>query len=99
MKSLYDFIIQPMGDKYSNTVKIGNKDIVVNTKIENWKFVNRLAIVKETPLAFDTKIKKGDIVYISADANHALKNNGPDTLEFYWIFPTDRFSEVEYISA
>ena len=64
MKSLYDFIIQPMGDKYSNTVKIGNKDIVVNTKIENWKFVNRLAIVKETPLAFDTKIKKGDIVII-----------------------------------
>jgi len=45
------------------------------------------------------QIKKGDIVYISADANHALKNNGPDTLEFYWIFPTDRFSEVEYISA
>ena len=64
MKSLYDFIIQPLGDKYSNTVKIGNKDIVVNTKIENWKFVNRLAIVKETPLAFDTKIKKGDIVII-----------------------------------
>ena len=64
MKSLYDFIIQPLGDKYSNTVKLGNKDIVVNTKIENWKFVNRLAIVKETPLAFDTKIKKGDIVII-----------------------------------
>ena len=64
MKSLYDFIIQPLGDKYSNTVKIGNKDIVVNTKIENWKFVNRLAIVKQTPLAFKTKIKKGDIVVI-----------------------------------
>jgi len=64
MKSLYDFIIQPLGDKYSNTVKIGNKDIVVNTKIENWKFVNRLAIVKQTPLAFNTKIKVGDIVVI-----------------------------------
>ena len=64
MKSLYDFIIQPLGDKYSNTVKIGGKDVVVNTKIENWKFVNRLAIVQETPLAFETKIKKGDIVVI-----------------------------------
>ena len=64
MKSIYDFIIQPLGDKYSNTVKISGVDIVVNTKIENWKFVNRLATVIETPLAFNSKIKKGDIVVI-----------------------------------
>jgi len=41
-------------------------------------------------------IKKGDVVYIAGNAEHALKNNGKETLEFYWIFPTDRFSEVEY---
>ena len=41
-------------------------------------------------------IKKSDVVYISGNAEHALKNNGNETLEFYWIFPTDRFSEVEY---
>ena len=44
------------------------------------------------------EIKKGDVVYISKNAKHALKNNGKETLEFYWIFPTDRFSEVEYLS-
>ena len=44
------------------------------------------------------EIKKGDVVYIKGNAEHALKNNGKETLEFYWIFPTDRFSEVEYIS-
>ena len=44
------------------------------------------------------EIKKGDVVYISGDAKHALKNNGKDTLKFYWIFPTDRFSEVEYFN-
>ena len=64
MKSLYDFIVKPVGDKYKNTVKISGKDIVVNTKIENWKFVNRLAEVIETPLAFKEKIKKGDTVVI-----------------------------------
>ncbi len=41
-------------------------------------------------------IKKGDVVYIAGNAEHALKNNGEETLEFYWIFPTDSFSEVEY---
>ena len=45
------------------------------------------------------EIKKGDVVYIAGNAEHALKNIGKETLEFYWIFPTDRFSEVEYISA
>ncbi len=64
MKSLYDFIVKPLGDKYKNTVKIAGKDVVINTKIENWKFVNRLAKVVETPLAFKSGIKKGDIVVI-----------------------------------
>ncbi len=58
MKSLYDFIVKPLGDKYKNTVKIAGKDVVVNTKIENWKFVNRLAEVVKTPLAFKSGIKK-----------------------------------------
>ena len=44
-------------------------------------------------------IKKGDVVYIAGNAEHALKNNGKETLEFYWIFPTDRFSEVEYFPS
>ena len=43
------------------------------------------------------EIKKGDVVYISKNAKHALKNNGEEPLKFYWIFPTDRFSEVEYL--
>jgi hypothetical protein len=64
MRSLYDFIVKPVGKKYNNTVKIGDKDLVVNTKIENWKFVNRIAEVIETPLAFNSNIKKGNLVVI-----------------------------------
>ena len=43
------------------------------------------------------EIKKGDVVYIAKNIKHGLKNNGKETLKFYWIFPTDRFSEVEYL--
>jgi hypothetical protein len=64
MNSLYDFIVEPVGEKYSNTIKVGNKELVVNTKIENWKFVNRIAKVIKTPLAFKTVIKKGDLVVV-----------------------------------
>ena len=64
MKSLYDFIVEPLGDKYSNTVNIDGKSLVLNTKIESFKFVNRLAKVIKTPLAFNIDIKAGDIVVI-----------------------------------
>jgi len=64
MNSLYDFIVKPVGEKYSNTVKVGDKNLIVNTKIENWKFVNRLAEVVQIPLAFNTGIQKGDKVLI-----------------------------------
>ena len=64
MNSLYDFIVKPVGDKYSNTIKVEGKDLVVNTKIENWKFVNRLAEVVQLPLAFKSSINVGDKVII-----------------------------------
>jgi mannose-6-phosphate isomerase-like protein (cupin superfamily) len=44
------------------------------------------------------EIKKGDVVYIAGNTKHALKNTSKETLEFYWIFPTDRFSEVKYFN-
>ena len=44
------------------------------------------------------EIKKGDVVYITGNAKHGLKNNGKEILKFYWIFPTDRFSDVEYFN-
>ena len=43
------------------------------------------------------KIKKGDVVFIGKDEKHALKNEENETFKFYWIFPTDRFSEVKYL--
>ena len=64
MNSLYDFIVEPLGDKYSNTIMVDGKELVVNTKIEDFKFVNRLAKVIKTPLAFNLDIKIGDIVVV-----------------------------------
>ena len=64
MRSLYDFIVKPIGDRYNNEIQVDGKKLVVNTKIESWKFVNRLAEVIETPVDFKTNIKKGDTLVI-----------------------------------
>ena len=65
MNSLYDFIVKPIGEgRYNNSKKIGEKELILNTKIESWKFVNRFAKVVSTPLAITTNIKKGDIIVV-----------------------------------
>ena len=64
MNSLYKFIIKPVNTRYDNEKKVGDKTLVLNTKIENHRFVSREAIVVSTPLAFKSKIKPGDTVII-----------------------------------
>ena len=64
MKSLYSFIVKPFDDRYNNVKKIDDKHLILNTSIENYEFVSKKAVVVETPAAFKTKIKQGDIVYV-----------------------------------
>ena len=64
MNSLYDFIVRPLGKEYSNDINIGGVKLILNTKIESFKFVNNLAIVVSIPLAYKTRINVGDIIVI-----------------------------------
>jgi len=64
MKTLYNFLIRPYNDRYNNTRKIGDNDLIVNSNIEDHKFVSKKAVVVSTPAAFDTDIRTGDIVYV-----------------------------------
>jgi hypothetical protein len=64
MRSVFDFIVKPVGERYNNKVKIADKELIVNTKIESFKSVNNFAEVVALPLAYSTDIKVGDIVVI-----------------------------------
>jgi len=64
MKSLYDFIVEPVGETYDNKINLSGVEVILNTKIESYKFVNNIAKVIETPLAFKTNVKKGDLILI-----------------------------------
>ena len=64
MKSLYHFIIKPLDKRYDNIKKVGNKELIINSSIENHIFVSKKAVVVSTPAAYATEIKVGDEVYI-----------------------------------
>ena len=64
MKSLYNFIVKPYNNRYDNVRKVNNKELIINTSIENHEFISKKAVVVSVPAAFKTSIKAGDIVYI-----------------------------------
>ena len=47
MKSVYNFVVTPLKNRYNNTKNVGGKELVVNTEIFNHQYVSREAIVKK----------------------------------------------------
>ena len=64
MKSVYNFVVTPKGERYNNKKKVGDSELILNTEIFNHQYVNREAIVISTPIIGDTDIKPGDTVIV-----------------------------------
>ena len=64
MKSVYNFVVTPKGNRYNNTKKVGDSELILNTDIYQHKYVNREAVVISTPIVGDTDIKPGDTVIV-----------------------------------
>ena len=64
MKSVYNFVVTPKGERYNNTKKLDGGELILNTEIFNHQYVNREAEVISTPIIGDTDIKPGDTVVV-----------------------------------
>ena len=64
MKSVYNFVVSPKGERYNNKKKVGDSELILNTEIYNHQFVNRTAIVKSIPLIGNTDVQPGDEVIV-----------------------------------
>ena len=64
MKSVYDFVVTPKGERYNNTKKLDGGELILNTEIFNHQYVNREATVISTPIVGKTDIKAGDTVIV-----------------------------------
>ena len=64
MHALYNFIIEPIGERYNNTKQVGDKELIVNTEIFHHQYVNREARVISIPTLVKTKLKPGDAVIV-----------------------------------
>ena len=40
MKSVYNFVVTPKGERYNNTKKLDGGELILNTEIFNHQYVN-----------------------------------------------------------
>ena len=64
MNSLLDFIVIPKGKITTSIKNVNNKNIILNTELQNHNYVNRIGVVIAEPLINNTNIKKGDEVIV-----------------------------------
>jgi len=64
MESVYDYVVAPIGERYSNSKKVGDKELVINTEVYNHQHINREAVVLSTPRIGGSDIQPGDVVTI-----------------------------------
>ena len=65
MRALFDYIVEPVGSRYDNTVQTDNGDLILNTSISDHTHVNRYAKVMATPMKTSAPIKVGDEVIVN----------------------------------
>ena len=64
MKGVFDFVITPKEDRYNNTKAIGDKELIINTELQNHNFVSRIGVVMATPNPNPTGVREGDEVIL-----------------------------------
>ena len=74
MQSVYNFVVTPVGKRYNNVKKIGDKELILNTENFNHEYVNRLAKVISIPKIGETNINVGDEVIVHHNVFRRWKN-------------------------
>ena len=64
MQSPFCFVIEPVGERYNNSVSVDNKSLIINTEIYNHEYVNRRGVVVSCPIAGKYDVLPGDDVIV-----------------------------------
>lgn len=64
MKGVFDFVITPKEHRYNNTKAVGDKELIINTELQNHNFVSRIGVVMATPNPNPTGVREGDEVIL-----------------------------------
>ena len=86
MRSVYNYIIKPKGQRYNNSVSVGEKNLILNTEIYNHQYVNREAKIISLPSVGSSELNIGDTVIVHHNVFrrwHDIKGRERNSKAFY----------------
>lgn len=63
-KSVLNFIVKPENNRNNSIKNIGDKELILNSDLQDHRYVSRIGIVVSTPIKNNTNIKVGDKVVV-----------------------------------
>lgn len=64
MKGMFDFVVEPLNERYNNKKEINGSELILNTELQNHNYVSRLAKVIYAPVENENNIEPGDTVVV-----------------------------------
>ncbi len=86
MRSVFDFIVKPVEGRYDNEIKVGDKKLMLNSSIEDFKFISRKAEVVYVPIAFKSSINVGDTIIIHHNVFRRYYNQKGEAVDSSKLF-------------
>ncbi len=77
MKSIFNFIVRPADGRTNNVKKVGGKELILNSELQDHRFVSRRAVVVSVPsslLGDTTDVQPGDEVIVHHNVFRRFKN-------------------------
>ena len=91
MRSVFDFIVKPIGGRYNNDIEVGDYKLTLNSSIEDFKFINNVAEVISVPTAFNTVIEPGDTIMIHHNVFRRYYNQKGEAVDSSKLFKEDLY--------
>ena len=99
MKSLYNFVVKPKGERYNNRKKVGDKELILNTEVFNHQYINRVAVIVSTPKMIQTDLQPGDEIILHHNVFrrfHDVRGEEVNSKSYfdedkYFVFPEQVF--------
>ncbi len=86
MKSVYNYIVKPKGERYNNSIDVDGKSLILNTEIFSHQYVNREAEIISLPSVGGSELEVGDTVIVHHNVFrrwHNVKGEEKNSRAFY----------------
>jgi hypothetical protein len=74
MRSVFNFLIEPKNGRTTALKQVGDKELLLNTELQNHQYTSRLGVVRATPTAMNTEVQVGDEIIVHHNVFRAFRD-------------------------